>query len=196
MGQARFGRASVRRAMGMTPFWLGPARGCTAPYPFHDHRTLAEVAEDELEAASVPELPTIRGSYASVVIIDEVEFSPGDAVVDVPAVHGVLSSLPSFAEVRADLGEVVEIKRAIKTDWAQVAKAYASKPKAPAAGCAPRELMPAVSSDPCMRCGISGRKGCAHQGPCEVMPLPDMPKGYLRQGPQHFGMRKMRSLEK
>lgn len=28
-----------------------------------------------------------------------------------------------------------------------------------------RELYPAASSDPCPRCGVSGWKGCDHQGP-------------------------------
>lgn len=49
-----------------------------------------------------------------------------------------------------------------------------AKPHAPRADRPRRELHPATSSAPCLRCGVSGWKDCDHQGPFEGVPRPRM----------------------
>lgn len=47
-----------------------------------------------------------------------------------------------------------------------------AKPHAPRTDRPHRELHPATSSAPCSRCGVSGWKGCDHQGPYQGQAVP------------------------
>lgn len=68
-----------------------------------------------------------------------------------------------------------DLARFLAASRARQAKAQAERK--------PRALSPAISADPCRRCGISGRKGCDHQGPY-VEPVVDRRAGSSGANPR------------
>ena len=59
-----------------------------------------------------------------------------------------------------------QVRRVAAIDAARIAEAFRNKPRSEHRA-APATLLPAPSAEGCARCGIPGRKGCAHQSPFE-----------------------------
>lgn len=92
------------------------------------------------------------------------------------AIHTETVDAEDIERFARALQRVQERPREIRTpaqgiDWARVAAAKRAERHAPPAEIK-RPVRAALSPDPCARCGIPGRRGCAHQAPYEGAPLP------------------------
>jgi hypothetical protein len=81
---------------------------------------------------------------------------------------------PADSEAVRIARELGMVKPAPAIDWKRVAKVYEAlhhpaQPSGPRSR--QRPLPVAASRDPCPRCGIPGLKGCAHQAPCDHVPV-------------------------
>lgn len=77
---------------------------------------------------------------------------------------------PHPAPVRREAEAYGEIKRPPKVDWGRVAEAAKRQAHAPPVARA-KVLQPALSKDPCRRCGVPGFRGCEHQLPYDEAAL-------------------------
>lgn len=80
------------------------------------------------------------------------------------------------ARVAAASAKRAEILRKPEpVDWSRVARAHERKAATPRPVVAARPLQPADSPEECRRCGIPGRKGCAHQLAYVEQPIVESP---------------------
>lgn len=77
---------------------------------------------------------------------------------------------PSPERLAARTETYGEIKRPPKVDWGRVAEAAKRQTHVPPAARA-KVLQPALSKDPCRRCGVPGFRGCDHQLPYDEAAL-------------------------
>lgn len=151
-------RASQRRAAGLSPRKAVAMRG---PFPCPGHRTLEQVWAEE--AWGEPG----EGKGERIIAHEPIASGRIDA-----AETGESAAL--LRDIAAPAGAV---KVRPEIDWKRVAEARRATVHAPPPPPAPRALKPAESPEECRRCGIPGRKGCAHQLPYDAEPVDPATRG-------------------